>query len=76
MTEIAGGIVQTAYTFAYLSCGTEWCRSMFASGLTAQQLAEQLSSLGPKRPTDEIRVWVGDDTDRGPDGIVFRKADS
>ena len=61
------------YTFAYLHSGAEWHRGRFDSGLTAQRFGEELFKLDPRLPTDEIRVWAGDDTDRDPDAIVLRE---
>ena len=62
------------YTFAYLLAGREWHRGTFDSGLGVQEFAEKLSELGPREPTEEIRVWEGDDTERAPDAIVRREA--
>jgi hypothetical protein len=60
------------YTFAYLLSGREHHRGRFNSGLGVQEFAETLSKLGPSKPTDEIWVWLGDDTGRRPDGLVLR----
>jgi hypothetical protein len=62
------------YTFASRFLGREWHRAEFDSGLTAQEFGEQLFRMGPNRPTDEIRIWEGRDTERPPDAIVHRAA--
>ncbi len=57
-------------TFAYLYNGIEWHRGPFESGLGVQRFAEELVKIPKKRPTNEIRVWDGVDTERAPDAVV------
>ncbi len=64
------------YTFAYRFLDREHHRGEFDSGLPAQRFGEELFRLGPKKPTDEIRVWEGRDTERTPDAIVRREVES
>ncbi|MFI5895630.1 hypothetical protein ACIA5D_36600 [Actinoplanes sp. NPDC051513] len=62
------------YTFAYRFLGQEWHRGTFDSGLDAPAFGEELFRLGPNKPTDEIRVWEGYDTERAPDAVARREA--
>jgi hypothetical protein len=64
------------YTFAYRFLGREWHRGTFDSGLTAERFGEELFKLDPNKPTDEICVWEGDSTERAPDAVVRREAQS
>jgi hypothetical protein len=61
-------------TFAYRHLGREWHRGEFDSRLSPQRFGEELFRLEPKKPTDEIRVWEGRDTERPADAVVMREA--
>ncbi|GAA0494418.1 hypothetical protein Ade02nite_20290 [Paractinoplanes deccanensis] len=67
----------TVYTFAYRFLDREWHRGRLVSNLpTAEVFAEKLAELPQNEPTDEIRVWTGDDTERAPDATVRREVRS
>jgi hypothetical protein len=61
-------------TFAYRFLDREWHRGEFDSGLSPERFGEELFRLDPRKPTDEIRVWEGRDTERAPDAVVRRTA--
>jgi hypothetical protein len=62
------------YTFAYRLLDREWHRGTFDSGLPADRFGQELFKHGPNKPTDEIRVWEGRDTERTPDAVVRRES--
>jgi hypothetical protein len=67
----AGGGVKA--TWQYLANGNPWHMGSIETNHTSPQaFADALAAIPLGQPTDEFRVWFGDDTNRRPDAYAYR----